>query len=68
MFVLIYQRLEKIDWNDHSGTGDYDDEFLGDEGDEEIGLSTTQKKQVVKGTSSDDQDYDGEDESDQSEK
>ncbi len=62
--------VEKLNWNHQE---EDEDEFIGDEGDEEIGLSHSHEK--MKGGalqsnksahSSEDQDYDGEDESDQS--
>jgi hypothetical protein len=65
--------IEKLDWNcDYggktNGAGDEDDEdFMGEEGDEEIGISHLKDKGRGLQSSSDDQDYDGEDESDKSE-
>ena len=63
--------VEKLNWNHQE---DDEDEFIGDEGDEEIGLSHSHEKknggalqQNKSSHSSEDQDYDGEDESDQSE-
>ena len=63
--------IEKLDWNyDHGGKAcdeDDEEEFMGEEGEEEIGISHLNQKGRAKQSCSDDQDYDGEDESDKSE-